>query len=269
MADLLLQSLFARGASAAPSQQLSVEEQQDAWEQSEQQWGEAAEPWAGPEEGEEPGGDGGEAGDGGECGGIDMDVSSAEVLRRIHSTALWFVSELCSGRLPEIEVASRAAANRALARADGEDEDGGGGGAQWVMRLQAQTQRRALLGRHPESAEQVARLFALLELVQQLLLTGAQATQVGAAVAGARRARVVLPHQRSKRAGSFTHAPPPMQREVWYKLKTLEVSAGRRERQFGCWRRPAACGCMPALALHGARSAPAANADLSFAAGCE
>ena len=128
-------------------------------------------------------------------------LSAPQVVRRIQFTALWFVSQLSEGLLPEVELVSRQASNRTLEAAGGgdADDDGGGdgedgGGGPFVLRLQAATQRRSLLGRHPESAEAVARLWVLLEAVQGLVLAGETETQRG----------------------------------LWYRFKTLEVGAA-------CW----------------------------------
>lgn len=202
MADFLLSRLFGGPGGAQPELPGASEEEQQQWD--EEQEGEEA--WE--EEGSE-GDVAGGVGSGGVGGKLEMDVSSGEVLRRIRSATLWFVSELCEGRLPDIDMVSREAGNRVLqadgGRVGGGDVDegsGGGGGEQYVLRLQQQTQRRSLLGRHPESAEQVARLWVLLGLAHQLLLQGEQATQ----------------------------------REIWYQVKVQEVrcvgvgvwGAGRR-----------------------------------------
>ncbi|EFN54164.1 hypothetical protein CHLNCDRAFT_135583 [Chlorella variabilis] len=143
------------------------------------------------EEADEPG-----QGSGGDPG-LDMDASPEEVVRRIQSATLWFVSQLCQGQLPDIEPVQRDAGNRALAQsaAGGEDEEGEVGGGPHVLRMQQLTQRRSLVGRHPESAEAVARLWVLLEAVHEMLLAGLQATQ----------------------------------RELWYRFKTLEVFRSPRD----------------------------------------
>lgn len=167
MADLLLSAMFAHGPSDEFQQDHDLEV--DAGENGN-------EPLAAD-------------GQGGSKAALDMAASAEEVLRRIQSVTLWFVSQLCEGQLPEIEVAQRGASNHALATAaghsDGDDEAPG------LYRLQMQhyTQLRSLVGRHPESAESVARLFVLLEAVHDNLLAGLTVTQ----------------------------------REMWYKLKTLEV----------------------------------------------
>lgn len=125
--------------------------------------------------------------------GIDFDADAAEVLRRIRSATLWFVSQLCEGRLPEIQLVNQAP------EAGGEGSEGGSTQPQRPLRTTAAPQRcLSLLGRHPESAEQVARLWVLLSLVHDQLMRGEQATQ----------------------------------RELWYKLKTCEVGAGRAR---WCW----------------------------------
>ena len=186
MADALLARLFGQpAASHLPSVSVeAVDEEQEAWDDEECEQGEAR----------YGGGGGGGFEDGSEpsAGGIalDMEASPAEVVRRIRSATLWFVSQLSEGKLPEIELVSNASSNRALQAVGGE---GGADDEQpFVLRLQQQTQARSLLGRHPESAEQVARLWVLLQTVHSLLLAGEQATQ----------------------------------REIWYQCKHLEASAG-------------------------------------------
>lgn len=119
--------------------------------------------------------------------GLSFDADAAEVLRRIRSATLWFVSQLSEGHLPDIQLASQAP------EAGGQGGEGGGGTQPRPLRAAAAPQRcLSLLGRHPESAEQVARLWVLLSLVHDQLMRGEQATQ----------------------------------RELWYKLKTCEVGAG-------------------------------------------
>ena len=126
-----------------------------------------------------------------EGGGLTWDATPEEVVRRINSVTLWFLDQLRSGELPDIELASRSAGRWALTTAGGgsEEEDGESGSGQ---QQQAQRHTLALLGRHPDSADALARLFLLLAAVQEQLLSGAQATQ----------------------------------RELWYRLKTMEVRAG-------------------------------------------
>ncbi|PSC71441.1 Meiotic recombination SPO11-2 [Micractinium conductrix] len=150
--------------------------------------------------GEEAGGDDSAGGSSGHAGAAAAAATS--VVRRIQFTALWFVSQLSEGLLPEVELVSRQASNRTLEAAGGgdADDDGGGdgedgGGGPFVLRLQAATQRRSLLGRHPESAEAVARLWVLLEAVQGLVLAGETETQRG----------------------------------LWYRFKTLEIFRAPRD----------------------------------------
>lgn len=129
---------------------------------------------------------------------LELDAPPEEVIRRIQSATLWFICQLAEGVLPEIELVSRAASNRTLTAAGGsgdgaDEEDGGaeeGASGPYVLRMQHAMQRRSLLGRHPESAEAVARLWVLLDAVHGMLLAGQQATQ----------------------------------RELWYRFKTLEAS---------------------------------------------
>ncbi|KAL4426524.1 hypothetical protein ABPG77_008382 [Micractinium sp. CCAP 211/92] len=135
---------------------------------------------------------------------LELDAEPEEVVRRIQSAALWFISQLAEGVLPDIELVSRTASNRALTAAGGDEgaegngEEGAGsrgGPRHFVLRLQQGTQCRSLVGRHPESAEQVARLWVLLGAVHAMLLSGEQATQ----------------------------------RELWYRFKTLEVFRSPRD----------------------------------------
>lgn len=187
-ADRLLSALFDGGGGGSP---LDSEQQQQAEggsaEQQQQQWG------AYDEELGELDAEGG----GGGGGGLDMDASPAEVVRRIRSAALWFVNELSEGRLPDVELASNATSNRSLHAAgggDGGDESEGGGGPFILRPTQLRSLRSLLRPKQPESADQVARLWVLLQLVHELLLAGQTATQ----------------------------------RELWYRVKTMhEVGAAR------------------------------------------
>lgn len=194
MADRLLAEIFGRGGAASQRHDSQIDDEGAA------AWDEAEAPGSGDDEGERA-----------SAPALDMDASAAEVCRRIVSASLWFVSQLCNGQVPSIELVQRDASNRALmeVRGVGENEAGGenesdaeggsGGGGAYVLRMQQHTQTRSLLGRHPESGEAVARLFVLLEAVHQNLLAGVSATQ----------------------------------RELWYMLKTLEVRAHRLWRWWG------------------------------------
>ncbi|PRW59963.1 Meiotic recombination SPO11-2 [Chlorella sorokiniana] len=122
----------------------------------------------------------------GEAAGLSFGADTAEVLRRIRSATLWFVSQLCEGRLSDIQLVNQAP----------QADDSGSGTQPRPLRATAAPQRcLSLLGRHPESAEQVARLWVLLSLVHDQLMRGEQATQ----------------------------------RELWYKLKTCEVFRSPRD----------------------------------------
>ena len=144
----------------------------------------------------------GGAGGAGDDGGLSWEATPEEVVRRIHSVTLWFLDQLRAGSLPDIDLACRSGSSRRGGEEDeyaDDDSDGGGGGGGGSgepparrMQQQQQTQRRtlSLVGRHPEGADALARLFLLLAAVQEQLLAGAQATQ----------------------------------RELWYRLKTLEVT---------------------------------------------
>jgi hypothetical protein len=175
--------------------------------------GASEEQWDGVEEGTdeldealELGLHGEEDGAGGDAdAGLSWDATPEEVVRRIHSVTLWFLDQLRAGSLPDIDLASRSGGSRRGSEedeyADDVEDDGGAGGSGEApaRRLQRQPQQRrtlSLVGRHPESADTLARLFLLLAAVQEQLLAGAQATQ----------------------------------RELWYRLKTLEVSWSG-----GCW----------------------------------
>lgn len=156
--------------------------------------------------------DDGDAGGGG-GGGLAFEAAATEVLRRIRSATLWFVSQLCEGQLPEIDLVLDAG-DGMVPGTDGQLEDDGGGGVH-----APRVQRRSLLRpRQPESAEQVARLWVLLAEVHSLLSKGAQATQ----------------------------------RELWYRFKTVEVGAGgclwERWVQRACFCVPA---CLPLPHLPG------------------
>lgn len=226
MAELLLARLFGNQPQLPSASEEAGFEAQETWDDEQGEQDEAA-------------GDGGGSGeDADPSAGIDMDasaaggnspqqgpaharclatppahsrqmppalLSSADVVRRIRCATLWFVSQLSEGKLPEIELVSNAAGNRVLQAGDGE---GGGDEQLFVLRLQQQTATRSLLGRHPESAEQVARLWVLLGMVHSLLLVGEQATQ----------------------------------RELWYQVKPLEVGVFGRMvggwllGGWGCWR---------------------------------
>lgn len=190
-ADALLQAIFGHSQGAA---ELAGASQGD-WEELDEEQGDQGE----EEEELEAVVEGG-SGDGPE---LELDAEPEEVVRRIQSAALWFVSQLAEGMLPDIDLVSRTASNRALTAADGdlglegqgEEEAGSAEGPRhFVLRLQQAKQRRSLVGRHPESAEQVARLWVLLGAVHAMLLSGEQATQ----------------------------------RELWYRFKTLEVGFSRR-----------------------------------------
>ncbi|KAI7841933.1 hypothetical protein COHA_004460 [Chlorella ohadii] len=121
---------------------------------------------------------------------LSFDADAAEVLRRIRSATLWFVSQLSEGRLPDIQLVNQAP------EAGSQGGEGGDSTQPRPLRSAAAPQRcLSLLGRHPESAEQVARLWILLSLVHDQLVRGEQATQ----------------------------------RELWYKLKTCEVFRSPRD----------------------------------------
>lgn len=174
---------------------------------------------------------------GGGIGGpeLELDAEPEEVVRRIQSAALWFISQLAEGVLPDIELVSRTASNCALTAAGGDEgaegngEEGAGsrgGPRHFVLRLQQGTQCRSLVGRHPESAEQVARLWVLLGAVHAMLLSGEQATQ----------------------------------RELWYRFKTLEVGARRAcmlavQVKHAWHSLPGPGACLPALLLLSSLSA--------------
>ncbi|KAL4859304.1 Meiotic recombination protein SPO11-2 [Chlorella vulgaris] len=184
MADRLLAEIFGRGGAASQQHDSQVDDDEGA-----AAWDEAEAPGSGDDEGEPA-----------SAPALDMDASAAEVCRRIVSASLWFVSQLCNGQVPSIELVQREASNRALMEVcgvgeneaeQGDAEGRSGSGGAYVLRMQQHTQTRSLLGRHPESGEAVARLFVLLEAVHQNLLAGVSATQ----------------------------------RELWYTLKTLEVKA--------------------------------------------
>lgn len=189
-ADALLRAIFGHSQGAAELADVS----QGDWEEQdeEQSYEVEEEELAATDEGSGRGG-------GPE---LQLDAEPEEVVRRIQSAALWFVSQLAEGLLPDINLVSRTSSNRTLSAAGceegadglGEQETGRHGSTRnFVLRLQQGMQRRSLVGRHPESAEQVARLWVLLDAVHAMLLSGEQATQ----------------------------------RELWYRFKTLEVSA--------CW----------------------------------
>ncbi len=126
---------------------------------------------------------------------LSFDADAAEVLRRIRSATLWFVSQLSEGRLPDIQLVNQAP------EAGSQGGEGGDSTQPRPLRSAAAPQRcLSLLGRHPESAEQVARLWILLSLVHDQLVRGEQATQ----------------------------------RELWYKLKTCEVGAAAGCCPWGC-----------------------------------
>ena len=201
---------------------------------SEEQWGGLEEGADELEEALELELEGGAVGD---DGGLTWDATPEEVVRRIHSVTLWFLDQLRAGSLPDIELASRSGGNRRGSEEDEDAEDdedsgaggGGGGGSgepavrrmqQQQQQQQQQTQRRTLsrLGRHPESADALARLFLLLAAVQEQLLAGAQATQ----------------------------------RELWYRLKTLEVKH---------WRGTGCCHKCCMLPLHATSESLAAALD--------
>eukprot|EP00887_Chlorella_sp_A99_P006367 scaffold3.g6367.t1 len=136
-------------------------------EEREEEWVEAEEPVEGDE--------------------VDFEAGPDEVVRRIESATLWLLDQLVSGALPDMEIVSRQASNRAL--------EPTGEGEQYALRLQHRRVVRSLAGRHPESADQVARIFLVLDCCHELLLEGTQATQ----------------------------------REVYYRLKTEECVRGMRD----------------------------------------
>lgn len=97
----------------------------------------------------------------------DFAVSGAEVLTRIESCTLWFLSELRAGSIPDIQLAGRSR-RRGVGRHDLDDDPQAAGGGMRTI---------SFLNRQAERADAYARVWKQLEVVQHLVLEGRQATQ--------------------------------------------------------------------------------------------
>ncbi|KAK9805104.1 hypothetical protein WJX73_008176 [Symbiochloris irregularis] len=98
---------------------------------------------------------------------VDFDASPEEVLARIEAVIIDSLTALAEGQLPVLEVVARTDANAAAAHSQHAAP----------LQLQNRTQLLSLTHRQGESAYKLTRMFAILQLVHELVQAGRTATQ--------------------------------------------------------------------------------------------